>query len=408
MVCVILAVLDDGMVICVNGRTNVISSVMNNILVVPLNPPSDLYTQLKTNVIELSWTDPLDKYADELGNVTDEGDQLVSQWAFSKVVRKVGSLPTAPNDGETICISTSRNEYQTTRYIDTISTFGVTYYYAVYACNTAGVYSEAAVSQGYTPMEYDPILGNNSWDIIDDACSKGLAQGLWEIGDEIDIVAMNETLTAVILDFDHDDLADGTGKAAITFGLKELMSFLNPLAFDGNTFYGSTSGMRGWYDNTLYPGIEDSLRSKLVEVTKVSILQTWRVTVNDYNGGTMISSSATYNSQSSGNVYVFPFASAELTTITSSNYGRYDAGLWYEGTLYPYYSTQSNWKKSLSNGTGSDYNWHLRAFTVTTGDMSGNDIYYSSEYGGNVTLQRSRAANMYGICFGFCVGKSAA
>ena len=64
-----------------NGRTNVTNSTSLEILEIPLNPVTELHSQLKTDVIELMWTDPLDKYADDLGQITDEGDQLVSEWA---------------------------------------------------------------------------------------------------------------------------------------------------------------------------------------------------------------------------------------------------------------------------------------------------------------------------------------
>lgn len=393
-----------------NGRTNVTGSTMNINLEIPLNPVTNLHSQLKTDLIELMWTDPLDKYADDLGNVTDEGDQLVSQWTHSIVVRKIGSVPSSPSDGEVIVTSTIRNQYQSTPYTDSTIIAGNTYYYAVYACNAAGVYSDGVFTEGYTPVAYDPILGNNSWDVIDDACTKGLEQSLWAIGDEIDITVMNEIQTCVILDFNHDDLADGSGKASITFGLKNLMSFLNPEAFSGSIFYGSTSGMRGWYDNTLYSGIEEPLRTRLKQVTKTSVSQEIDVTVKEpAGGGTMISTSYYFDSKMTGNCYAFPFAAVELKQAIETNPERNEAGFNQAGTHYPYFSTLSSFAKYLSNGSGNMYQYNTREYTRTTGDRSGNGIVYVGDWYINppiTFLDSDKTANTYGICFGFCVGKS--
>ena len=392
-----------------NGRTNVTNSTSLEILEIPLNPVTELHSQLKTEVIELMWTDPLDKYADDLGQITDEGDQLVSEWAYTIVVRKIGSQPTGPSDGEVITTSTMRNQYQSTPYTDSTIVAGNTYYYGIYACNTAGIYSEGVFTEGYTPVQYDPILGNNSWDVIDDACSKGLEQSLWAVGDEIDITAMGEILTCIILDFSHDTLTDGSGTASITFGLKNLMSFLNSQRFTGSTFYGSTSGMRGWYDNTLYPGIEDSLRSKLKQVTKTSVNQRWRVTVNEYPGGTSISSSVYFGSKTTGNCYVFPFAAVEIKSNIESSPGQYERGLDQGGTHYPYYTTIANQVKRMSNGTGAATKWHLRDYTKTTGDRSGEGVIYVNSHETPLSshfVYGDKTVNTYGICFGFCIGKA--
>lgn len=397
-----------------NGRTNSTygdSSLSD--LQVPLNPVSNLHVQLKTDLIEIMWTDPLDKYADELGNITDEGDQLVSQFAYTKVVRKIGSPPSGPNDGEAIVSATTRNQYQSTPYTDSTIQPGNTYYYGLYVYNMAGVCSEGVFSEGFTPVQYDPILGNNSWDIIDDACSKGLEQSLWSVGDEIDISVMGETVTCLILGFQHDDLADGSGKTSITFGLKNLMSFLNPqsITVGSRAFYVSNSGMRNWFDTTLYDGIEEPLRSKLKQVTKNSVHQRWKVNRTEYPGGTSISSKCYFDSEYSGNVYVFPFGAAEVkSSIVISGEGQYEQGMAREGTPYSYYTTQSSVIKALANGTGATTKWMLRTTAHYTGDSSGSSVCYINNYApgyyDNQIPNDDPAANRYGICFGFCIGKA--
>ena len=38
--------------------------------------------------VELTWTDPKDKYATPEGDISDTGDQLVSEWDHTVLVRK--------------------------------------------------------------------------------------------------------------------------------------------------------------------------------------------------------------------------------------------------------------------------------------------------------------------------------
>lgn len=66
---------------------------------------------------------------------------------------------------------------------------------------------------------FDPVLENNSWAWVALASEQGLASQLWQVGDTKDIYDAEGAYhnTAVIIGFDHDDLADGSGKAAVTF-----------------------------------------------------------------------------------------------------------------------------------------------------------------------------------------------
>ena len=85
-------------------------------------------------------------------------------------------------------------------------------------------------------------LNEYTWDEISYISSNGLAGEYgFQVGDEKNItLSTNEALTLAIMDFDHDDLADGTGKAGMTFGLKNLMTD-GVHYFSGNTdsFIGS-------------------------------------------------------------------------------------------------------------------------------------------------------------------------
>lgn len=106
--------------------------------------------------VELTWTDPKDKYATPEGDISDTGDQLVSEWDHTVLVRKTGSQPAGPNDGTVVVSSSVRNQYQSTPYTDTGLTNDTTYYYAVFAYNKDGVASAGAFVNA-TPKAGTPV-----------------------------------------------------------------------------------------------------------------------------------------------------------------------------------------------------------------------------------------------------------
>lgn len=113
-------------------------------LQIPLDAPTSFSATAGNAQVELTWTDPLDKYATPEGEVSETGDQLVSEWDHTVLVRKTGSQPAGPNDGTVVVSSSVRNQYQSTAYVDSGLTNDTTYYYGVFAYNSDGVYSEGA------------------------------------------------------------------------------------------------------------------------------------------------------------------------------------------------------------------------------------------------------------------------
>lgn len=127
-------------------------------LQIPLDAPTAFSASAGNAKVELTWTDPKDKYATPEGDISDTGDQLVSEWDHTVLVRKTGSQPAGPNDGTVVVSSSVRNQYQSTPYTDTGLTNDTTYYYAVFAYNKDGVASAGAFASA-TPVAGTP-LGN--------------------------------------------------------------------------------------------------------------------------------------------------------------------------------------------------------------------------------------------------------
>lgn len=123
---------------------------------IPLDAPTSFSATAGNAQVELTWTDPLDKYATPEGEVSETGDQLVSEWDHTVLVRKTGSQPAGPNDGTVVTSSSVRNQYQTNGYTDTGLINDTVYYYAVFAYNKDGVASEGAFVSA-TPQAGTPL-----------------------------------------------------------------------------------------------------------------------------------------------------------------------------------------------------------------------------------------------------------
>ena len=139
-----------------NGRTNS-NGVGTDILQVPLDPPENLTATAGNAKVSLTWVDPVDKYATPEGETAQDPQQLVSEWDYTVVVRKVGSQPNDPNDGTVVTKSSIRNQYQTSPYEDTGLINDTVYFYGVFAVNKDGVASDGCVSGSVIPKLGTPL-----------------------------------------------------------------------------------------------------------------------------------------------------------------------------------------------------------------------------------------------------------
>ena len=213
-------------------------------------------------------------------------------------------------------------------------------------------------------------LDEYTWEEIDYISSNGLASEYgFQVGDEKNItLSTNEALTLAIMDFDHDDLADGTGTAGMTFGLKNLMTDGVPY-FSGNTdsFIGSP----------LYTKLIDEVLPALP-----TGLQAVLKTVNKKTSAGGQSTTIITNA-----IKLFLFCESEI-------FGETTYSVPGEGTQYTYFSTQSNRIKLMADGTGAvNYWWQRSPY------KSGNYFLFVNTAGN----PGRPAGETGGVCFGFCV-----
>ena len=383
-----------------NGRTNVTGGGSNGSLggVIPLEAPSNFTVTPDNGKCLLTWTDPKDKYADEVGEITDEGDQLVSQFAYTRIVRKTGSAPSSPNDGDLVTDSSTRNQYQSSAYVDDGLTNNTLYYYAAFTCNTDGVYSGAAVGSG-TPKSYDPILANNTWEQINDVANEGIAASVWNIGDEIDItLTTGENFICVIAGFDHHQLADGSGTAAITFSTKNTTttsySNLTQTAASANDYYKNTP---------MYQFIKNTLPNQI----PVSLKNYMQTCITYYGNATSGFGGGQYAISTEYTADVFLLTPNEIQSGLSSNPNSWLSTIDSFSQL-PYYTTTSNRIKyrNKDSSIGNPVMWALPLQYGNSTQWVWRHVYV--DVNGDVTTTSiSSGINVSTYCsFAFCVGKT--
>ena len=110
-----------------------------------------------------------------------------------------------------------------------------------------------------------------SWREIYLISKKGKAKEYFNVGDEKELSINSETYHIQILDFNHDDKSDGTGKAGITVGLKEVMTTTAPMN-DTMTNVGGwkDSKMRTYVNNDVYSSLPSDLQAVIKSVDKLT------------------------------------------------------------------------------------------------------------------------------------------
>lgn len=291
--------------------------------------------------------------------------------ATLKVTSDSGAVVTAANGTKTFS-GTVPSSGVLSLMITTSGTYTVT---ATKSGETTDPVSVAITTSGQTYsvecLFFNSVLSKNTWAQIAKASAAGKASQLWSVGDTKDITVGSETLTLVIMGFNHDDLASG-GKAGITFGMKNLMATTRRMNASNTNSGGFTgSEMYSWLQNTLLPTLPSDLQAVLKSVNKKT------------SAG---SQSSTINTNS---MKLFLFSEIEI--FGSTTYSK--AG---EGSQYSYFATAANRIKYLSNGSGSASWWWERS-----PDGSNSSAFCAVSSGGNAS--HHDALNTGGVCFGFCV-----
>ena len=223
-------------------------------------------------------------------------------------------------------------------------------------------------------------FATSSWADIAAISEAGMAAEIFSVGDEKTIeLSTGEQITLVILGFNHDDLSDGSGKAGMTIGMKNLLA--NTYMFE---YYTSevqdnnwaTSYMRTSTMATLLTQLPSDLQSVIKQVNKKSMYD---------DNSTSVNTTADK---------LWLLARVEID-------GAKHPGYVSEGKQYEYWQTVKDGTadadriKYLSNGSGSAEGWWLRTLSRNTSFMF--------IFGPTGIFQNMNITGYRGVSFAFCI-----
>lgn len=221
----------------------------------------------------------------------------------------------------------------------------------------------------------------DSWATIAAASADGTASTKYKVGDEKTItLTTGEEVTLQIWGFNHDNLADGSGKAGITLGMKNLLAATYTMNSSGTNNGGwEASRMRTTTMPAILATLPEDLQAVIKEVNKLSS-----------EGG----SSADALDTTADKLFLF-----SVKEVTGTNTYSLDG----EGTQYDLWKTlvynsefPSSRIKRLSNGDGNASYWWTRSA------YSGSSNTFCC-FGTSGSVYVSGAASSWGVCLGFCV-----
>lgn len=242
--------------------------------------------------------------------------------------------------------------------------------WTIKAGSTSKVFNVNAIAVFYVAMASLASLG---WDVVASCAKKGVAKYLWNIGDKKTLTVDGVTYTAVIIGFDHDNVANagsyGRSKAGITWQLLDCLNTTYQMNSSNTNNGGWTScAMRTSTMATLLDKLPTALKNNIVPVTKLT---------SAGNQSTQINS--TTDSL---------FLLSEIEIFGATRYSK--AG---EGVQYEYYAAGNPTVKKV-NGSASVW-WERSPY-------GSNATYFCHvNSGGNANYNGANGSS--GVAFGFCV-----
>jgi len=219
-----------------------------------------------------------------------------------------------------------------------------------------------------------PFLNELSWEEIARIASYGDANKYWAEGYEKNETLTNgHTVTFQIWAFNHDNLADGGGKAFITFGMKHLLGESAQMNADSTNVGGFSGSLLG--QGIQSGNIRDLIPNDLNQVIK-PVLKTTGLPHED--GLT---------------TEIMTLFIPSITEIGFSS-NDYTPG---QGERYPVFTNNASRIKALDNGNGLVERWWTRSPM-----RSGNGFGPVTITGTLATTQRQASA-FKGVCLAFCV-----
>ena len=211
--------------------------------------------------------------------------------------------------------------------------------------------------------DVDPVFANNSWEEIAVACQNGNVPDSWAVGDQKTMTIGGNDYTIDIIGKNHDDYADGSGKAPLTFQLHECYKTNYPMHTSGTNNGGWLNcAMRNTYLPSILKLMPTEIQNAIREITKKTSIG---------NNSSTISTTAEKL-----------FLLSEVELFGKNTYSKNG-----EGEQYPYYVNNTKVKSTSTP-------WLLRSPDNTT-------YGYCAVYTSGV-VSTWTADSSGGVSFAFC------
>lgn len=217
---------------------------------------------------------------------------------------------------------------------------------------------------------YNPVFAENEWADIIEACHANEVPDTWVADGSCykDMLINGTNYRIDIIGKNHDDLADGTGKAPLTFQMHDCYATAYPMN-DTNTNVG------GWEQCKMRTETMPALKLLLPAEVQTGIRPVKKLT----SAGNESSSIVTTNDD------LFLLTEIEIFGSTTHSF----AG---EGTQYAYYKAGNS---KVKNRNGNAFCW-WESSPVSSFSTAFCSVYSSG------SADAVNASNSRGVAFGFC------
>lgn len=215
---------------------------------------------------------------------------------------------------------------------------------------------------------YDPVFANNTWEQIIEACHNNAVPNTWKVADQKPMTIGGTDYLIDIIGKNHDDYADGSGKAPLTFQLHDCYKIAKAMhSTAANTMGWTKCSMRVEHLPIILKQMPADVQSGIREVNKISA-----------SGGRSTSLVTTKDS-------LFLLSEGEVFGSAINSHSG-------EGTQYDYYKAGNSTVKDFN---GNAYDWWERSPTA-------NSTRYYCNVKSTGSSVNSSANVVRGVAFGFC------
>ena len=227
----------------------------------------------------------------------------------------------------------------------------------------------SGASKGMTvPVTYKANFADNTWAQIIDACHNNKVPDTWVVGNQKTMTINGTDYVIDIIGKGHDDYADGSGKAPLTFQLHDCYGELKNMNSTNTNVGGWTNcAMRQTHLPAILTKMPTEVQNGIREVNKLTSAGKQSATINTTADKLFLLSE----------IEIFG-------SVSDSKSG--------EGTQYDYYKA-GNSKVKKFNGS-ADFWWDRSP----RGSDSARFCFAASR--GNASYDGASSA--YGVAFGFC------